>query len=120
MTALDVKARATALRLLKKYGKPCAIYQIGEGAYNPATGDVASEAIVAQTPYAMIEDYNGLDYISGLIQATDRKITIPAEGSYEPSPNDQVIFDGISYKVISVSVVWSGEKAALYIMQVRK
>lgn len=127
MTALDIRARATGLRLLEKYGKPCTISRIIEGAYDPATGNISAESVVTSTPFALIEDYSGIlqssegiALISGMIEKTDRKVTIPAKGQDEPAPNDRLSIDGVTYSVISVGVVWSGEQAALYVMQVRK
>lgn len=120
MTALDIRARATGLRLLEKYGKPCTITRVTEGTYDPATGSISAESVVTSTPFALIEDYKGIDFISGMIEKTDRKVTIPAKGQDEPAPNDRLSIDGVTYSVISVGVVWSGEQAALYVMQVRK
>ena len=120
MTALDTKARATALRLLEKYGKPCTFYQIGEGAYDPSTGDIATAVNVTTVTKAIIEDYQGIDFISGAVEKTDRKVTLPASLQREPSPNDKLSIDQQFYTVVSVLTVWSGEQAALYELQVRK
>lgn len=120
MTALDIRARATGLRLLEKYGKPCTISRVTEGTYDPATGSISAESVVTSTPFGLIEDYKGIDFISGMIEKTDRKVTIPSQGQNEPVPNDRLTIDGVTYAVISVSIVWSGEQAALYVMQVRK
>lgn len=120
MTALDTRARATALRLLDKYGKAVTLSRVTEGSYNPSTGETSSEVVVIATVDALIEDYKGIDYISGDIQMTDRRVTIPASGNVEPEPNDRLTIDAVVYTIVSVTTVWSGELPALFVMQVRK
>mgnify|MGYP003334282826 FL=1 len=120
MTALDTRARATALRLLEKYGKPVTLTQVTEGAYNPATGELSGGSTTVEYPHALIEDYNGSDYVTGLIEIGDRKVMTPAKGYDEPKPNDRFTIDSDAYTVIAVETVWSGEQAAAYISQVRK
>jgi hypothetical protein len=120
MTALDTRARATALRLLQKYGKPVTLTQVTEGTYNPATGELSGGGTTIEIPYALIEDFNGKDYISGLIEIGDRKLMTPAQGYAEPELNDRFTVDSDSYTVIAVETIWSGEQAAAYISQIRK
>lgn len=120
MTALDTKARATAVRLLNKYGKAVSHSIIVEGTYNPITGDVSGGYSTVDVPKAIIEDFNGTDYVSGLVERGDRKLTIAAQGNSEPKPNDQFVVGTDTYTVVAVETVWSGEQAALYISQVRK
>lgn len=120
MTALDTKARATAVRLLNKYGKSVSHTIVTEGTYDPITGDVSGGSTTVGVPKAIIEDFNGTDYASGLVEKGDRKLTIAAQGNTEPKPNDSFTVGSDVYTVIAVETVWSGEQAALYISQVRK
>ena len=120
MTALDLRARASAVRLLLKYGKQVTLTIVTEGTYNPTTGDMSGASTTTQTPNALIEDFPGVDYVNGLVEKGDKRITIAADGYTEPKPNDTFTVDSLVYKVISVSTVWSGEQAALYASQVRK
>lgn len=120
MTALDTKARATAVRLLEKYGKTISHTIVTEGTYDPITGDVSGGSTTVGVPKAVIEDFAGTDYLSGLVEKGDRKVTIAAQGNNEPKPNDRFIVGSDTYTVIAVTIVWSGEQAALYISQVRK
>lgn len=120
MAALDAKARATALKLINKFGKPVTFTQVTEGAYNPTTGDISGGSTSVAVPKAIIEDYNGTDYIAGQIEIGDRKVTTPASGYNEPRPNDQFTIGSDLYTVVAVETIWSGEQAAIYISQVRK
>jgi hypothetical protein len=120
MAALDAKARATALKLLNKFGKSVTLTMVTEGTYNPATGELSSGSTSTEIPKALIEDFNGVDYVSGLVEKGDRKVTTPASGYTEPKPNDQFTVGSDVYTVIAVETVWSGEQAAIYISQVRK
>lgn len=120
MTALDTKARATAVRLLNKYGKSVSHTIVTEGTYDPITGEVSGGSTTVGVPKALVEDFNGTDYTSGLIEIGDRKLTIAASGNTEPKPNDRFTVGSDVYTVIAVEIIWSGEQAALYVSQVRK
>lgn len=120
MAALDAKARATALKLLNKFGKSVTLTMVTEGTYDPTTGDVSGSSTTTEIPKALIEDFNGVDYVSGLVEKGDRKITTPASGYTEPKPNDRFTVGSDVYTVVSVKTIWSGEQAAIYESQVRK
>lgn len=117
---LDTRARATADKLLDKFGKSITLTSIVEGSYDPATGDMGAGTTTSTTHTAIIKDYNGIDFISGVVQAGDRKIMIAALGAPTPQPADKVTIDSEVYQVIAVRYVWSGELPALYELQVRK
>ena len=120
MTALDTKARDTAVRLLDKYGKSITHTIVTEGTYDPITGLVSGGSTTIGVPHALIEDYPGSAYASGLVEMNDKKLTIAAKGNNEPKPNDRFTIGLDTYTVVSSSIVWSGEMAALYVSQVRK
>jgi len=120
MTALDTKARATAIKLLNKFGKAVSHTIVTEGTYDPITGDISGGSTTVGVPKALIEEFNGEEYIAGLVEKGDQKLTIAAKGNTEPKPNDRFIVDSVTYTVISHHVVWSGEEHALYVSQVRK
>jgi len=120
MTALDTKARATAVRLLNKYGKAVSHTIVTEGTYDPITGDVSGGSTSVGVPKAILEEYSGEEYAAGLVEKGDKKLTIAAKGNTEPNPNDRFIVDSVTYTVIAVQVIWSGEEHALYVSQVRR
>ncbi len=117
---LDIRARATADNLIEKFGKVVALARITKGAYNPDTGEMAADSTVTQTVSALIKDYNGIELMTGLIQSDDRKVSIAALNATEPATGDTVTIDSLVYNVIAVKTIWSGEKASIYEMQVRK
>ena len=120
MTALDTKARATAVRLLNKYGKAVSHTIVTEGTYDPITGDVSSGSTTIGVPKAVIEEYTGEEYAAGLVEKGDSKLTIAAKGNTEPKPNDRFTVDSTVFTVISSQIIWSGEEHALYVSQVRR
>lgn len=120
MTTLDTKARATAVKLLNKYGKSISHTIVTEGTYDPITGDVSGGSTTVGVPKAVIEDYDGTEYIAGLVEQGDKKLTIAAKGNTEPKPNDRFVVGSDTFTVINTQIVWSGEEHALYISQVRK
>ena len=117
---LDIKARATAYRLITSFGKQITLTRVTEGTYNPDTGEMAAGSTTVQNVFALIKDYNGIELMSGVVQAGDRKVKIPALGNTEPQTGDTVTIDSMVYNVIAVKTIWSGEKAAIYELQVRK
>jgi hypothetical protein len=118
---LDTRARATASRLLNKYGKAVVFNSIIKGSYDTTTGSIASDSVTSINVKASIRDFNGIDIMSGVVQAGDRKVTMPAiDLSVTPKPSDTITFDGDTYTVIEVHNTWSGELPAVYTLQVRK
>ena len=111
---LDVKARATAQKLLAKFGKPCTYKSIVTGVYDPNTGSVGS----AQTPYPVnlyLDQPNKQELASGQVVATDEVAIFAAQGlTATPAVNDQILIDGRDRLVKMVSRVWSGNQVALW------
>lgn len=120
MTALDTKARATANRLLNKYGKSVSHTIVTEGSYDPITGDVSGGSTTVGVPKAVLEDYPGEAYASGLVGINDKRLMIAALGNTEPKPNDRFTVGSDVYTVVAVETIWSSEQAAAYLSQVRK
>lgn len=119
---LDVKARATALRLIAKLGKAVSYVSVTDGVYDPATGSVVpTEA--ASSIKAVIESYKmmGDGFTSGLIRESDRKITFAASGiTFTPKTGDKVTFDTETFAVLSVDPTYSGDLVAIYAVHGRK
>lgn len=133
---LDTRARATAQRLLAKFGKACAIRHIDSRGYDPETGTVAT--LTMQAPiYVSFESPNQKDFGSGQIIGLKEMSVFAAKGlPFDPTPGDIIMtcnnlvddwfeyYFGIgtlidnylqSYATIAtVSKVWSGEQVALW------
>jgi hypothetical protein len=111
---LDIRARATAQKLLVKFGKACTLNSIVAGAYDPATGLVSN----VSTPYAVklyIDSPNSEDLRGGQIVAGDSVAIFAAQGlAVNPKINDTITVDTELRVVKMVSAVWSGELVALW------
>lgn len=121
MTALDKKARATAQRLVDKYGKAITIRRT-VSSYDPATGTETTTNTDYSTKTAPPENYR-LDQIDGtLVKRGDQRLLVAAQGlSIEPSAQtDSVIMDATTWAVVAVEAIWSGEQVAGWYIQVRR
>lgn len=111
---LDLRARATALKLLAKFGKSCTLKRMVAGAYDPATGS----ATVVVTPYsikAYLDAPNKAELQGGQVVNTDEVAIFAALGlPVEPALNDIITVDGNDRLIKLVTRVWSGELVALY------
>lgn len=120
MTALDTSSSILAVKMLAKFGKAITFQSVAEGIYDPATGDMTANTITSSSQKALLKDFNGSELMSGVVQHGDRKVVMAALGVSLPQPSDKVVIDSETYNIIAVKVVWSGELAALYELQVRK
>ena len=111
---LDLKARATALKLLTKFGKNCTLKTTASGAYDPATGSTTGVV----TSYAIktyLDAPNRAELQGGQVINTDDVAIFAALGlPIEPTVNDIVTVDGSDRLIKMVSRIWSGEQVALY------
>ena len=111
---LDARARATAFKLLAKFGKSCVLKSTVPGVYNPATGTVTP--VVTSYPIkAYLDQPNSAELAGGQVVATDSVAIFAAQGlAVEPALNDSVTVDGKDRLVKMVNRVWSGELVALW------
>jgi hypothetical protein len=119
-TALDVRARATALRMIQKYGKPITYTRIVSGAYDPATG-TAAETPTNHSIKAMVRGISPRE-ADGLIRPGDLSVMVAGPSlAFSPSTADQVTIDGLKYVLASEPVpTYSGELVAYWTLLVRK
>ena len=111
---LDARARATALRLLSKFGKSCVLTHATQGAYDTATGTHAvTEATYSIMVY--LDQPNREELAGGQVLQGDEVAIFAAQGlAIAPLPNDTITVEGSARKIKSVSRVWSGELVALW------
>jgi hypothetical protein len=111
---LDARARATALKLLTKFGKSCTLKSTVAGVYDPATASVTPVV----TPYpikAYLDQPNKTELAGGQVVSTDEVAIFAALGlAVEPKLNDTITVDGGDRLVKMVNRVWSGELVALW------
>ena len=111
---LDIRARATANRLIDKFGKQITITHIVKGTYNPATGEMVADIVTSESITALIKDYNGFELTNGVIQSGDLKIKVAALNITEPSIGDTVTIDSLVYSVLAANRIFMGEKLSIY------
>lgn len=112
MALLDAKAKATALKLLNKFGKSGTYKSVVSGAY------VDGEVIDTVTDYlvkAYISKPTQGEITSGLADISDAIILIASSGlGVTPSPNDLIVFNERTYSIKRNLEVWSGDDVALH------
>lgn len=111
---LDVRARATAQKLINKFGKVCTLNSVVAGEYDTATGLVSK----VETPYTIklyLGRPNSDDLRGGQVVMGDSVAIFAAQGlDVEPKIDDVIIVDTKPRLVKMVSAIWSGELKAIH------
>ncbi len=122
MTELDLEIPGLAAEVINDFGKEITYQRTTADSsnYDPNTGTVplVDEPLVIK---GIIEPYHGQRMIAGLVEASDLKVTIAADGlpdGFIPTPEDIANFDDADYKVKNVMPTYSGELVAIYELQV--
>lgn len=111
---LDIRARATAFKLLTKFGKSCTLKSTVTAAYDPAIGS-ATPTVNNYPVKAYLDQPNKTELASGQVVATDEVAMFAAQGlAVTPALNDSITVDGRDRLVKMVNRVWSGELVALW------
>ena len=111
---LDTKMRATAQKLLLKFGKTCVFKSVNAGAYDPATGSSAT-TFTAYSLKLYLDQPNKTDLQGGMVTTNDQVAIFAATGlPVAPDLNDLITIDGRDQVVKMVSRVWSGDQVALW------
>jgi hypothetical protein len=110
---LATSLRATASKLMAKFGGTATIRRVTTGTYNPATGTV-SESTSDTAVRGVLQDVN-LREVNDLIRATDKRLLIAAADlSAPPTTADEVIITGSTYQVIRVDTIEQDNTAITY------
>jgi len=121
-TALDIRAGATAKRLIEKFGKPMLLKRIYAVPYDPATGKAGTvPAIYAVTGVITTPSANTL-MPGSLVTAGDRFVLIAGQSllqAGEPGDSDVLEIDGVDWEIINIQPIYSGEDVAIYSLLVR-
>jgi hypothetical protein len=119
-TALDVRARASALRLLNKYGKTISYTHNGPASYNTATSRSTTWQHDDCFRQGIPNLADGTRYQMGVLQDETVLLIAAAALSFEPTPLDAVTFDGKTWTVRPVSPIYSGEQVALWYVAIKR
>ena len=118
MAVLDAGMIGLARSLSTAFGTDVTITYVTAGSFNPATQTATPSTSTSSVP-AVISTFDLLE-VSGLVEAGDVKVDVPAQGVTEPKSDDTVTIGSDVYQVISVRTTYSGDQAALYELQVRR
>lgn len=112
---LDARARATAFKMLAKFGKTSELVRAaGDPVYDPLTGVWSGNS--ERYPIKMLAVKPGKSELEGgQMVATDQVVIFPAKGlPVTPVATDAIVFDDKNPIVITVAAIWSGEQVALW------
>jgi len=124
MTELDGEIPELVLELIEEFGADVAYTHVEGSTYDPAT---SSSNVAVSPPFdtkALVADYNlqgsGQAFAAGLIKAGDKQFFMAASAfELEPSPGDNISFNGGVYTTVNIKTTYSGQLAALYEIQGR-
>lgn len=120
MTELDAEIGPLALELIDEFGKSISYAKVTSGEYDTTTGEGIITAPVVSIK-GIVEEFKGQDFASGLIEGGDKKITVAAQAFDEvPTSSDTVTLDNLTYTIVGVKTVYSGELPAIYELQARR
>jgi len=121
-TVLDTRMGKTVDRLITKYGKAATFWVYPDAEYDPAigkkaSGDAAQYSKKIIPPYAYEEKWINGD----TIRAGDMRTGVAGKDiEFEPAKGMKITFGDQVWTIVLVSPVYTGERIALYLMQMRK
>ena len=118
--ALDAQMLPLAAQLADEFGKTVTLVHISES-FDPNTGTTlqteTTEMVNAVPPQAFSK--GRID--GSLIQEGDTQVGLPAQSvTTPPTTEDRLKFDDGVWSIVAVDPLYSGEKIALYNLQVRQ
>ena len=111
---LDSRARDTAERMIAAYGKAMTLRRQTEGAYNATTGlaavtsaDYAVVGVLGAPSKTMIDAHAA--------QSSDMGVLLAAQAlTVEPLVGDDLVAEGVTWEIVAVRAIYSGELVAIY------
>ena len=121
---MSVLLSKNVLQLINSFGRVVTLTKPVYGAYNPATGTVASTTNTAYTVKCFFADFNLSEINNDNIYLGDRKAYLPAvdtSGVALPLPDAEDTITGVGdgVKIVRVQELWSSDTRICYICQVR-
>jgi hypothetical protein len=120
-TALDTKLVPKALALINKFGTNATFTVSIGGTYSPATGKVSGTSTEDKIQKVSPPSRFDKSLVDGeLIKATDLLVVLAASGlTFTPEQSMKVTLDTRVYTIVDVWPVMSGDKVAIYKLQLR-
>ena len=121
MTALDDVLLPAVKAIISSVGVAMTAATITTDTYDPSTGETTQDSTDASFTASPLLQYN-LKQIDGeLILSGDTKIVIAGQdATFTPIRDMRITFDSVSWKIVSVKTIYSGESIAAWICQMRK
>ena len=122
MTRLDVRLIPKIAKLLDTYGKDVIFEEIALKKYDPENGTV-TEAGHVQHPWKITppEGYEARMIDGETIRTGDERTYIAAQDiPFSPVPGMKVSYDSLTWRVVSVQPIRTGEETGAYEIQLRK
>lgn len=121
MGLLDGPIRQVSAKLIPMFGKPATL-RLPSTAYDKVTRRVTGAPV--DTPIHVVEeDFPTRDHLGGSVErdgqrVRSKKFTMAAsEVGFQPDNRYQLIVGGVTWTVVKVDAVSSGEQDAIYIVQ---
>lgn len=112
------RSRATADRLITRFGQQGAIRRAGAPSgdpWNPTPGTSTDHACIL-----VVLDYAASEIDGTLIRATDRKVYVAAGGlAIEPMESDRVVIGGAALEIVRVTTLAPAGVAVYFELQAR-
>lgn len=122
MTDLDDKLIPRVKTIIEDLGKELTFTESTGGTYNPATGEVTGET---NTDYAVKcsppDQYEARFVNNDTIKVGDVRTFLPSQNlSFTPVRGMKVVFDSLSWKVLELRPIYSGDSIVVYELQLRQ
>lgn len=125
MGVLDAPMGRASVALIARFGKlvtlrtPAGVYSVETGG---VSGDPVDLAVRAQMEaYPAVQTMGGSVEGSDGVQRGDMKVTLAAKSvPVKPETTQQVVIDGDVYGIVKADPIYSGDEAALYVLQCRR
>lgn len=127
MTVLDDRLIPRTLALIEKYGKLMTFALPDGGTYDPTSGAITGDSSSSSSSYSYSQKATPPEaYVEDMIDGEnvykgDMRVWLPAHQlAFEPQVNMTVTIDATVWNVMNVEPVYTGERIAMYGLQLRK
>ncbi len=118
MAAFYPRMRATATRLLTKYGKTMYLERAGTSVTDPITGDAVTQPPQSLPVVGVVQDFNRFEVDGTTILSSDKKVTITAATA--PLIGDTLQDGATKWRIINISDKTPADVTLCYQLQVRR
>lgn len=108
---------ATAARLIAASGRNLTLRRHGTGAYDPATGEAASDPQDV-TVRGVVTNYRRHEIDGQRVCAGDQRVLLGAASA--PAVGDAIVDGAVLLRVVAVQKIMPGDTALLYDVQARR